>query len=97
MIKTIPGSSLSFPLLSDPAGHLAGKFSLYDQEEGLNIRGVVIADNQGIALEVINTSMDNKEMADYTLGLVQQIILHRSRLLDKTGGLSQVYYSSFED
>ena len=97
MIRNVLDSSLPFPLLSDPAGHLAGKFSLYDQEEGLNMRGVVIADNQGIALEVINTSMDNKEMADYTLGLVQQIILHRSRLLDKTGGLSQVYYSSFED
>merc|ERR1719233_1337145 len=28
-------------------------------------------------------------MADYTLGLVKQIIVHRSRLLEKTGTLSQ--------
>ena len=88
MIRTILGSPLPFPLLSDPAGHLAGRFFLFDQEEGLSMRGVVIADNQGIALEVINTSMDNKEMADYAIGLVKQTILHRSRLLDKTDQVS---------
>merc|ERR1712050_266388 len=46
------------------------------------------------ALEVINTSMDNKEMADYTLGLVKQIILHRSRLLDKSSHLPEPHSPS---
>jgi len=84
MSKTSFGSSLLFPLLSDPAGQLARRFSLFDEEERMNMRGVVIADNQGIALEVISTSMEDKEMAEYTLGLVKQILQHRSRLLDRT-------------
>merc|ERR1712106_1312892 len=84
MSKTSFGSSLLFPLLSDPAGQLARRFSLFDEEERMNMRGVVIADNQGIALEVISTSMEDNEMAEYTLGLVKQILQHRSRLLDRT-------------
>ena len=54
------------------------------------MRGVVIADNQGIALEVISTSMEDKEMAEYTLGLVKQILQHRSRLLDRTCRFEEV-------
>ena len=54
------------------------------------MRAVVIADNMGIALEVINTSMDNDEMAEYTLDLVNQILHHRSRLLDKTCRFQEV-------
>ena len=56
----------------------------------MNMRAVVIADNMGIALEVINTSMDNDEMAEYTLDLVKQILQHRSRLLDKTCRFQEV-------
>merc|ERR1712128_209193 len=70
--------------ISDPAGQLARRFSLFDEEERMNMRGEVIADNQGIALEVISTSMEDKEMAESTLGLVKQILQHRSRLLDRT-------------
>ena len=90
MIKTSLGSSLPFPLLSDPAGKLATRFSLFDSEERENMRAVVIADNMGIALEVINTSMDNDEMAEYTLDLVKQILHHKSRLLDKTCRFQEV-------
>ena len=90
MIKTSFGSSLLFPLLSDPAGKLASRFSLFDFEERLNMRAVVIADNMGIALEVINTSMDDDEMAEYSLDLVKQILHHRSRLLDKTCRFQEV-------
>ena len=54
------------------------------------MRGVVIADNQGIALEVINTSMENMEMAQYALGLVKQILQHRASLLDKTCSFQEV-------
>ena len=96
MIKTSLGSSLSFPLLSDPAGKLASRFSLFDSEERMNMRAVVIADNMGIALEVINTSMDNDEMAEYSLDLVKQILHHRSRLLDKSCRFQEVHRDSTE-
>jgi hypothetical protein len=90
MIKTSFGSSLPFPLLSDPAGKLANRFSLFDSEERENMRAVVIADNMGIALEVINTSMEDEEMAEYALGLVKEILHHRSRLLDKNCRFQEV-------
>ena len=54
------------------------------------MRAVVITDNQGIALEVINTSMGDEEMAKYALGLVKEILEHRSRLLDKRCHFQQV-------
>lgn len=90
LLRTFLGSALPFPLLSDQAGELGGRYSLFDQEEGINMRGVVIADNQGIALEVINTSMENMEMAQYALGLVKQILQHRASLLDKTCSFQEV-------
>ena len=90
------GSSLSLPLLSDQAGKLASRFSLFDFEERINMRAVVIADNMGIALEVINISMDNEEMAEYTLDLVKQILQHRSSLLDKNCRFQEVHRDSTE-
>jgi len=72
-IKTMFGSSLSFPLLSDPSGQLASTFSLFDWEERMNLRAVVITDNQGKALEVVNTSMEDDQKAAYVLNLVQQL------------------------
>jgi alkyl hydroperoxide reductase subunit AhpC len=90
MIKTRFGSSLPFPLLSDPSGKLASRFSLFDREERINMRSVVTTDNQGIALEVINTSMEDEQMAEYALGLVKQTLQHRSRLLHKRCHFEQV-------
>ena len=54
------------------------------------MRSVVITDNQGIALEVINTSMQDEEIAHYALDLVKQTLEHRSRLLDKKCHFQQV-------
>ena len=71
-IKAEFGSSLAFPLLSDITGQLADRFSLYDKEEGINMRGVVITDSKGKELEVINTSLDSEELAKYTLNIVKQ-------------------------
>ena len=87
-IKTKFGSSLPFPLLSDMAGTLAGRFGLFDEEERINMRAVVITDNEGMALEVINTSMEDKQVAEYSLSLVKQMLEHR-RLLEKNGHLQK--------
>ena len=54
------------------------------------MRSAVITDNQGIALEVINTSMEDDQMAEFALGLVKQTLQHRSRLLDKRCHFEQV-------
>ena len=71
-IKAEFGSSLAFPLLSDITGQLADRFSLYDKEEGINMRGVVITDSKGKEMEVINTSLESEELAKYTLNIVKQ-------------------------
>jgi len=71
-IKTEFGTNLPFPLLADKVGHLADRFQLYDREEQVNLRGVVIADSKGNEIEIIETSLDSKELGDYTLNVVKQ-------------------------
>lgn len=70
-IKTEFGSSLAFPLLSDITGQLADRFSLFDEEERINIRGIVITDSKGKEMEVINSSLESEELAKYTLNIVK--------------------------
>ena len=53
-------------------GQLADRFSLYDKEERINMRGVVITDSKGKEMEVINTSLESEELAKYTLNIVKQ-------------------------
>merc|ERR1719244_732585 len=66
------GSSLPFPLLSDMAGNLADRYSLYDKEERVSMRGVVITDCKGKELEVINTSLESEDLAMLTLNSVKE-------------------------
>ena len=54
------------------------------------MRAVVITDNQGIALEVINTSMGDEEMAEYALGLVEQILEQKTIFLNIKPVLEQM-------
>ena len=71
-IKAEFGSSLAFPLLSDMTGQLGDRYSLYDKEEGINMMGVVITDSKGKELEVINSSLESGELAQYVLNIVKQ-------------------------
>jgi len=71
-IKEQFGSCLAFPLLSDKAGQLADRFSLFDKEEMINMRGVVITDSKGEEMEMINTSLESEELAKYALNIVMQ-------------------------
>merc|ERR1712168_205317 len=73
-IKTEFGDQLNFPLISDPAGRLADKFCLYDSEERLSMRGVVLTDNQGNMLEVVTSSLESGELAQLTLGAVKKCL-----------------------
>ena len=63
---------MAFPLLSDKAGQLADRFSLFDKEEMINMRGVVITDSKGEEMEMINTSLESEELAKYALNIVMQ-------------------------
>jgi len=71
-IQTELGSSLPFPLLSDMSGNLADRYSLYDMEERVSMRGVVVTDSKGKELEVINSSLDSEDLAILTLSIVKQ-------------------------
>merc|ERR1712106_963092 len=66
-IKTELGDNLSFPLISDPVGQLADKFSLYDSEERLCMKAVVVIDNKSNMLQVITSSLESKELAQLAL------------------------------
>ena len=93
-------ASLNFPLLSDPSGKLAEKYSLFDQEEGINQRGVVITDNKGVALEVVNTSLEDADLVNYTIDLLHQTKSMRKRIserschFEKVSSVPKRYFSS---
>jgi len=72
-IKVELGGKLNFPLLSDPAGVLADKFSLYDSEERLCLRGVVVVDSKGEPLETIVSGLGEEELAKLTLKVVLRV------------------------
>ena len=67
------GGSLSFPLWSDPSGHLAASFDLFDEEEGQCLQGVVILDGEGLVKHAMTTSMEAGETAESTLDLVKML------------------------
>jgi len=71
-IKAEFGCDLAFPLLSDMTGQLGDRYSLFDKEEGINMRGVIITDSKGKELEVINSSLESGELAQYVLNIVMQ-------------------------
>ena len=71
-IKAEFGCDLAFPLLSDMTGQLGDRYSLFDKEEGINMRAVVITDSKLKKLEVINSSLESGELAQYVLNIVKQ-------------------------
>merc|ERR1719427_1636722 len=62
-------------------------------EEGVNMKAAVITDKEGIELDVINSSMEEDDMAEYTLSLVKQITTHRGNLLKKTQEVGHVTFN----
>ena len=67
------GGCLSFPLWSDPSGHLASSFDLFDEEEGQCLQGVVILDSEGLVKHAMTTSMEAGDTAENTLELVRML------------------------
>merc|ERR1719318_941946 len=53
-------------------GQQADRYSLFDKEERVSRRGVVITDSKGKELEVINSSLDSEDLALFTLNIVKQ-------------------------
>lgn len=54
--KMVEGG-IPYPILSDPAGKIGELFGVYDEEEGVNIRGRFIIDPEGIiqAAEILTS------------------------------------------
>jgi peroxiredoxin (alkyl hydroperoxide reductase subunit C) len=54
LMKMVEGG-LPFPMLSDPGGRIGQKYGVYDEEDGVNIRGRFIIDPDGIlqAMEIL--------------------------------------------
>ena len=52
--KMIPGG-LPYPMLSDPGGRIGDLYGVYDEENGVDIRGRFLIDSNGIlqAMEVL--------------------------------------------
>lgn len=62
-----------FPLLSDPVGNLASRFGLFDPEELVAQAGVAILDSRGEVQEVVSSSLEACQLADYCLGVVRGV------------------------
>merc|ERR1712106_1258529 len=72
-IKEQLGGSLPFPLLADTAGALSTKFSMFDGEEKLCLRGFVITDDHGQELETVASALGSQELVGLALSAVMWI------------------------
>lgn len=52
--KMVQGG-VPFPMLSDPGGRIGSMYGVYDEDEGVNIRGRIIIDPDGViqAMEIL--------------------------------------------
>merc|ERR1711935_1147821 len=72
-IKEELGGSLPFPLLVDTAGALSTRFSMFEGEEKLCLRGFVITDSHGQELETVASALDSQELVKLALSAVMWI------------------------
>merc|ERR1712106_777541 len=72
-IKEELGGSLPFPLLADTAGALSTKFSMFDWEDRLCLRGFVITDDHGQELETVSSALGSQELVELALSLAKSI------------------------
>ena len=68
---------LSLPLWSDPSGHLASQFDLFDPEECRCLDGVVVIDDEGVVRHTMTTSLETEDTATSTLELVKLLKVYK--------------------
>merc|ERR1719260_159477 len=67
------GGKLQMPLWSDPSGHFADQFDLYDAEENQCLDGVVIIDDGGVVRHAMTTSLQCSDTAKNTFEMVNML------------------------
>merc|ERR1711935_1298001 len=82
-IKEELGGSLPFPLLADTAGTLSTKFSMFDWEDRLCLRGFVITDSHGQELETVASALGSQELVELALSVAQGIPTSTSEQSEK--------------
>jgi len=65
--------NLALPLMSDPAGLLASSQGLWDSEEGLCARAVLLVDERGVMRHLAVTSLEMEDILDHSLELVASL------------------------
>merc|ERR1719153_2104384 len=67
------GGKLQMPLWSDPSGHFADQFDLYDAEENQCLDGVVIVDDNSVVRHAMTTSLQCHDTAKNTFEIVNML------------------------
>merc|ERR1712098_148111 len=80
------GGSLPFPLVGDPAGSLASKFSMFDFEERTCLRGFALTDSCGQLLETVVSALGAEELVKLAFNIAMRI--PRSKVILEECGLN---------
>merc|ERR1711915_46718 len=80
------GGSLPFPLVGDPAGSLASKFSMFDFEERTCLRGFALTDSCGQLLETVVSALGAEELVKLAFSIAMRI--PRSKVILEECGLN---------
>jgi alkyl hydroperoxide reductase subunit AhpC len=67
------GGSLDIPLVSDRFGELSGKLEIYDEEEGVCLRSVLIVDDKGIMRHLASTSLPIEDLIRSSLDTIKTL------------------------
>ena len=68
---------LDIALWSDPSGHFADKFDLFEEEESQCLNGVVVIDDAGVVRHAMTTSLEDQDIADNCLQLVKLLKVYK--------------------
>jgi len=67
------GGEVNIPLMSDRSGVLAKSLGLWNDEEGMCIRGVLIVDDRGVMRHISSSSLPMEELVDGCLDIVSML------------------------
>jgi len=67
------GGSLDIPLMSDRLGDLTRKLEIYDEEEGICLRSVLIVDDKGIMRHIATSSLPIEDLLKSSLETVRTL------------------------
>ena len=60
------------PLLADRSGKISKKYGVFDQEEGVARKALVVIDDRGVARHMVASSLPTEKVIDDTLKVISQ-------------------------